>query len=87
MQSQITANQIQANRGIAASVAVQTPLPLLHPGESALGFANGNYAGQSALAVSFAHGVNIGGHEAILSAGVSDGGSGTVTRAGVAFKF
>ena len=65
MQSQITANQIQTNRGIAASVAAQTPLPLLKPGESALAFGNGTYAGQSALAVSFAHGVNISGHDAI----------------------
>lgn len=75
--------QTEYRAGIAGVAAMQTAMPTIAPGESAMALGAGHFGGQGAIALSFAKAAKNG---AVYSAGISMNASHSAARVGVSWK-
>lgn len=96
LEDRINEVERKANGGVALALAMSTPA-MLAPGESSIGVGTGGYANQGAIALTFAHNIQLDipkegpqpvFKEITISAGVGTSSAGQAgVRAGMNFKF
>ncbi|MCP3368240.1 YadA-like family protein [Bradyrhizobium cajani] len=87
LQTQITANQQEARRGIVAAVSAAPTLMPSAPGKTTVAVNTGYYRGQSGVGIGISHRLNWGLPTVVFGGYSNGGGSEHVGRAGMAVEF
>jgi trimeric autotransporter adhesin len=87
LQSQISANNIEARRGIAATAALSPGIMPTAPGRTTISVNGGFFHGETGVGVGVSHRLNLSMPVMIYGSYANAGGDGHVGRIGGAFEF
>jgi autotransporter adhesin len=87
LQSQITANNIEARRGIAAAAALSPAIMPTAPGKTNVSINGGFFQGESGVGIGVSHRLNVPMPVMLYGSYANAGGDGHIGRVGGAFEF
>ena len=87
LQSQITANNIAARRGIAAAAALSPAIMPTAPGKTTVSINGGFFGGESGVGIGVSHRLNVSIPVMLYGSYANAGGDGHIGRVGGAFEF